>query len=581
MFENDHNLEERVIILRDKAAREGIDISDDVINFIAQKYSVPQALKGALINVSAFAARRRVPLTVDVARHVLEGTRLTSGEDAAQSQPVTTDISTEQPTEAETSGGHPLDNHATFAEPVIEHVAVPHEFDAPSFVQHSEPAISLEEDTEIDTLFQIGPAEESYEDILSSHTPEKAEDEALAEEPAEIAAHASTTSSDDESRASAEVTYAAYNLSTVWFVPVRTQRKKSLIQRVGTALERSGLQAVINEGDKVAIKVHFGEQGNTAFVSPLYVREVVRLVKEAGGKPFLTDANTLYSGMRDNAVDHLECAIHNGFSYATVEAPLIIADGLNSREGVDIALEGTKHFDTVRIGSAAVYADAMIVVSHVKGHGEAGFGGAFKNIGMGLGTRSAKQRMHSDIKPHVDESKCTRCKRCVSWCPAHCIEAGAEHDGRAFIRQEECIGCGECVAACAYGAININWDNDPADFQEKIVEHTLGALKGKEGKTIYLNFLMNITPECDCWSFSDAAIVPDIGVLASRDIVAIEQASYDMVTEATGNQHTCGAGMESGVDKFKAMHNIDVRVTMDYAESLGMGTRSYVLKEIG
>ena len=546
MFENDHNLEERVIILRDKAAREGIDVSDDVINFIAQKYSVPQALKGALINVSAFAARRKVPLTVDVARHVLDGTRLSTGE--------------ENTPEEEPSQARQFDERATFAEPEIEPASTPHSFDAPSFVQNVEPAVSLEEEIEVGTLFEIEPGEESYEDILGTH-----ED----------------ASSDEEVQAENEELFKSYDPSTVWFVPMRTQRKKSLIQRVGTALERSGLTAVINEGDKVAIKVHFGEQGNTAFVNPIYVREVVRLVKEAGGKPFLTDANTLYSGMRDNAVDHLECAIHNGFSYATVEAPLIIADGLDSRDGVDVPLSGTKHFDSVRIGSAAVHADAMIVISHVKGHGESGFGGAFKNIGMGLGTRSAKQRMHSDIKPHVEAAKCTRCKRCVNWCPVHCIEAGPEHDGRAFIREDECIGCGECVAACAYGAININWENDPSDFQEKIVEHTLGALKGKEDKTIYLNFLMNITPECDCWSFSDAAIVPDIGVLASRDIVAIEQASYDKVTAATGNPHTCGAGLESGTDKFKAMHNVDVRVTMDYAESLGMGTRSYVLKEIG
>lgn len=562
MFENDDNLEERIIILRDKAAREGIDIADDVINFIAQKYSVAQALKGALINVSAYAARRKVPLTIDVARHVLDGTKLTTAEppkeaqeQAPQADALFENSNAEKPQRA-------LDETATFAEPNLDIQPSSMQFDAPSFVANVEPAIALDEPTLSETLFEVAPAEESYEDILGRPQVE----------PAAVVEEASPFESHDNQ---------GYEASTVWFVPMRTQRKKSLIQRVGIALERSGLAAVINESDKVAIKVHFGEQGNTAFVSPIYVREVVRLVKEAGGKPFLTDANTLYSGMRDNAVDHLECAIHNGFSYATVEAPLIIADGLDSRDGVDIPLEGMKHFDSVRIGSAAVHADAMIVISHVKGHGEAGFGGAFKNIGMGLGTRSAKQRMHSDVKPHVDQSKCTSCKRCINWCPVHCIETDSNHEGRAFICQDDCIGCGECVAACAYGAIKINWENDPADFQEKIVEHAFGALKGKEDKTIYLNFLMNITPECDCWSFSDAAIVPDIGVLASRDIVAIEQASFDKVTEATGNPHTCGAGMEAGTDKFQAMHNIDVRMTMDYAESLGMGTRSYVLKEIG
>ena len=576
MFENEHNLEERVIILRDKAARESIDIADDVIDFIAQKYSVPQALKGALINVSAYAARRQMPITIELARHVLDGTRLAHlntseipvsqvapSQGASQGQEAGADESVSEPIQETRE----YDSRATFAEPELDVTPSTQQFDAPSFAQNAEPAISLTVDEVAGTLFEIAPSkEESYEEILGVDA-------------------AKTQPAQQESIFAGEkdegILGSNFEPATVWFVPMRTQRKKSLIERVGTAVERSGLTAVIDEGDKVAIKVHFGEKGNTGFVSPLYIREIVRLVKEAGGKPFLTDANTLYSGMRDNAVDHLTCAIQNGFSYATVEAPLIIADGLSGREGEDIEISGTKHFESVRIGSAAVHADAMIVVSHVKGHGEAGFGGAFKNVGMGLGTRSAKQRMHSAIKPRVDQEKCTRCKRCSQWCPAHCIEMGAIHNGKAFILEEECIGCGECVAACAYGAIKVNWDTDSSEFQEKIVEHTLGALKGKERKTIYVNFLTNITPECDCWSFSDAAIVPDIGILASRDIVAIDQASYDKVTKATGNALSVAEGMGAGTDKFMAMHNVDVNVTMEYAEKLGMGTRQYVIKEIG
>ena len=576
MFENEHNLEERVIILRDKAAREGINIGDDVIDFIAQKYSVPQALKGALINVSAYAARRQLPITIELARHVLDGTRLAhlspldnvidggaaEGDTSSNLAEVATHDTIASPDVQRT-----YDTVPTFAEPELDTPAVPHQFEAPSFVQNVNPVISMTPDEATGTLFEIAPnEEESYEEILGAETPQE---------------QASVGGESVSEKSNESLLSFNYEPATVWFVPMRTQRKKSLIERVGTAVERAGLTAVIDEGDKVAIKVHFGEKGNTGFVSPLYIREIVRLVKEAGGKPFLTDANTLYSGMRDNAVDHLTCAIQNGFSYATVEAPLIIADGLSGREGEDVEISGTKHFDSVRIGSAAVHADAMIVVSHVKGHGEAGFGGAFKNVGMGLGARSAKQRMHSAIKPHVDQDKCTRCKRCSQWCPVHCIDMGAIHNGKAFIREEECIGCGECVAACAYGAIKVNWDTNSSDFQEKIVEHTLGALKGKERKTIYVNFLTNITPECDCWSFSDAAIVPDIGILASRDIVAIDQASYDKVTKATGNALSVAEGMKAGTDKFLAMHNVDVNVTMHYAEELGMGTRQYVLKEIG
>ncbi|MBK5211631.1 MAG: DUF362 domain-containing protein [Coriobacteriia bacterium] len=362
---------------------------------------------------------------------------------------------------------------------------------------------------------------------------------------------------------------------------MRTERKRSLTERAGSALVRAGLGDVIAEGDKVAIKVHFGEKGNTAFVSPIYVREVVRLVKEAGGKPFLTDANTLYSGQRDNAIDHIECAIHNGFSYSTVEAPIIISDGIDGRDGIDIPIQGGKHFETVRLGSASVHADAMVVISHVKGHGEAGFGGAIKNVGMGLGTRAAKQRMHSVVKPNVVAEKCTRCGRCVQWCPVACIGIGPNHEDKAIIDSEACIGCGECVAACSHGAVNVEWGSDKNAFQERIVEHAYGLFTEKGNKMIYLNFLTDISPECDCWSFSDASIVPDIGILASRDIVAIEQASYDMVTEAVGSVGSVGEGLSAGVDKFHAIHEIDGQVAIAYAESLGMGTRNYSIKKIG
>ena len=186
--------------------------------------------------------------------------------------------------------------------------------------------------------------------------------------------------------------------STVYFAPVRSVKKRSMVARVGGLLERAGLAAAIETNDLVAVKLHFGEAGNTGFVQPIFVREVVARIKAHGGKPFLTDANTLYSGMRANAVDHLQCAIQNGFSYATVEAPIVIADGIDGQDAVDVPVDG-KHFDSVRIGAAAVRADAMVVITHVKGHEATGFGGALKNVGMGLGCRSAKQRMHSDFRP--------------------------------------------------------------------------------------------------------------------------------------------------------------------------------------
>jgi len=362
--------------------------------------------------------------------------------------------------------------------------------------------------------------------------------------------------------------------SKVYFAPMRSPMKKSMVTRVGGLLARAGLSSAIAEKDLVAVKLHFGEAGNTGFVHPIYVREIVRRIKAAGGKPFLTDANTLYSGQRANAVDHLECAIHNGFAYATVEAPLVIADGLDGRDAVDVPVKGL-HFESVRLGAAAVHADAMVVVTHVKGHEATGFGGALKNVGMGLGCRSAKQRMHADFKPEVTEAMCTACGRCVRWCPVSAISLAP--DRFAVIDYEVCYGCGECVAACPYGAIASQWKTDANMLQEKIVEHVAGALADKDGKVVYLSFVTAVSPDCDCWSFTDAPIVPDLGVLASTDIVAIEQASYDLVTQAVGLTGSLGEGHGAGVDKFAAITGVDGTRAIAYAEELGLGTRDYEL----
>lgn len=362
--------------------------------------------------------------------------------------------------------------------------------------------------------------------------------------------------------------------ATVYFAPMRSAMKRSMVARVGNLLARAGLGEAVAEGDLVAVKMHFGEQGNTGFVQPIYIREVVRRIREAGGKPFLTDANTLYRGERANAVDHLACAVHNGFSFATIDAPVVIADGLDGREAVEVPVAG-RHFESVRLGSAAVHADAMVVVTHVKGHEATGFGGALKNVGMGLGCRSAKQRMHADFRPEVTAETCTACARCVKWCPVRAIEIGPER--YAVIDYDLCYGCGECVAACPYGAIATQWKTDATMIQEKIVEHVAGALADKDGKVVYLSFVVAVSPDCDCWSFSDAPIVPDIGVLASTDIVAIEQAAYDLVTQVAGLPGSRGEGMEAGSDKFARVTGVDGTRAIAYAEEMGLGNRTYEL----
>ena len=354
-------------------------------------------------------------------------------------------------------------------------------------------------------------------------------------------------------------------MSTVYFANTSAKNKKSLLEKVEILAENAGIKNIIEKDELVAVKVHFGERGNTGFVSPIFVRRVVGKIKEAGGRPFVTDANTLYKGSRGNAVSHIETALQNGFSYTTVEAPIIISDGLNGHDYQEIKVNG-KHHKSVKISSAAASADALVVISHFKGHEMAGFGGALKNIGMGLGSPGAKQVMHSDAKPKVNLEACTACKRCVKWCPKDAITISE----RAEIDPSKCYSCGECTVSCISNAISIEWGGDPNATTERIVEHAAGTMKGKQEKSLFFNFLMNITPDCDCWGWSDSYIISDIGVLASTDPVAIDTASLDMVNKAAGK------------DIFKEISPAvpDNRAQLKYAQEMGIGSMKYELKKL-
>ncbi|MCL2024669.1 MAG: DUF362 domain-containing protein [Coriobacteriia bacterium] len=599
--------EEREIILRDKAAREGLTVPDEVIGYIAQHRYTDQALKSALINLSAYAYRKQQPITLSMAEYVLEGVRpsttataVVAEEDTIEETPETSETLSQYPMPSFLTGyGSTLSEELDAREaaavaptevPEYEHlndediaaltaVEPIHPAEVPELAEEfPEPPIAEPEPgpTEASTLFaENAELSAAYQEVVKLNEEDMLEEELEEDEhhPLHSPEHTLVgTQSQPEARPS-ELG------ADVYFAPMATEQKRSLVERAGAALERAGLAGVVSPGDFVAIKIHCGEAGNTAFVSPIYVRKVVQLVKELGGRPFLTDANTLYSGQRANAVDHTECALHNGFSYATVEAPFIVADGLHGRDFIDVRVDG-KHCPTVRIGSAAVEADAMVVISHVKGHGVAGFGGAVKNVGMGLGSRSAKQRMHSDVQPMVEAAKCTRCNRCVQWCPVQAITID-DSMGAARIDYSTCYGCGECVAACNTDAIAISLETDPNVMQEKMVEHAAGVARAKRNKMIYLSFLTNITPECDCWRYSDAPLVPDIGLMASRDMVAIDQAAYDLIVQAVGNVGSRAEDMGAGVDKFTKIHGTDGTRVISYGEEFGLGTRRYTLHEIG
>ncbi|MHB8779837.1 MAG: DUF362 domain-containing protein [Candidatus Geothermincolia bacterium] len=362
-------------------------------------------------------------------------------------------------------------------------------------------------------------------------------------------------------------------MSEVFFADMRTSAHRGMPSKMGLLFESAGLQDTIAKRDLVAIKAHFGERGGSSFVPGFYLRELVRKVKELGGKPFLTDANTLYVGGRANAVDHVLTAAGHGFDLAAIDAPIIIADGLTGGDFVEVAVSG-KHFARVKIASAAVHADVLLVVSHLTGHEVSGFGAALKNVGMGLGSRGGKQQMHSSVRPAIDEGRCNACGRCIRWCPGDAISI-RERDARsmAVIDEEACLGCGECTAMCVEGAISIRWGSEPDTVQERIAEYAAGVLAGKAGKIGFFNFLTQITPSCDCWDFSDAPIVPDIGILCSRDMVAVDQASWDLTTEAVALAGSRAAGAGAGVDKFTAMYPVSGEAQLRHAEWLGLGSR--------
>ncbi len=363
--------------------------------------------------------------------------------------------------------------------------------------------------------------------------------------------------------------------SAVYFADLRTKASENLVDKVKRLLEAVDLAAKVKERALVAVKLHFGEAGNTAYVRPVFVRKIVDTIREVGGCPFLTDANTLYVGSRSDSVAHLTTAIRNGFTSAVVDAPLIIADGLRGGNETAVTVN-LKRFKRVYIGSEIVSADAIVSVAHFKGHELSGFGGTIKNLGMGCASRKGKLAQHSSVSPKVSRKKCEGCEECVNYCAQEAISLV---DEKAKIDLKKCVGCGECIIICPNQAIQIQWDQAIPVFLENMVEYTAGVLKGKRDSAVFLNFITQVSPACDCYGHNDAPIVPDIGIVAASDPVAIDQASADLVNNAEGLKSSClTKNLEPGQDKFRALYpNVDWEIQLEYAEAIGLGTRAYDL----
>lgn len=367
-------------------------------------------------------------------------------------------------------------------------------------------------------------------------------------------------------------------MAKVYFTDLRTSPTRSLFSKIETLLDRAHIAKRIQKNDLVAIKLHFGEKGNIAYLRPVFLRAVADKVKALGARPFLTDSNTLYVGSRSNAISHLRTAIENGFDYSCVGCPVVIAGGLRGQTGTKVKIQG-EVLKEVPIVQEIVEADALIAVSHFKGHELSGFGGALKNLGMGCATRAGKLEQHSTVAPRINRETCKACSLCVQYCPANAIYAGKKF---AEIDQQKCIGCGECVVVCPSKAVEIQWDEDQCKFQQKIVEYAAGALHGKEKKSLFLNFLMQVGPSCDCYPNNDAPIVKDIGILGSIDPVAIDTASNDLVMAEEGLANTAlKKGLGKGEDKWRALYPaIDWNIQLDHGEKLNLGERAYMLVKV-
>lgn len=349
------------------------------------------------------------------------------------------------------------------------------------------------------------------------------------------------------------------------------------VSKINRLFESAGFGNIIRKEGLTAIKLHFGELGNDSYINPVFVRQVVDKVKSYGGKPFVTDSNTLYLGSRSNAVDHIETAILHGFDYSVVGAPVIIADGLSGSNTRKVPVK-KKHFKSAVISGDIATAESMIVLSHFKCHEVAGFGGAIKNLAMGCASAAGKQAQHN-ARPLITKAVCTGCGKCLTVCPKSAIKL---KNNKFSISKPECIGCFECMTVCPEKAIDIDWETEIPEFIERIVEYAAGAVYGKESRTAYMNFLTHITPDCDCVPWSDTPIVPDIGILASRDPVAIDAASYDLVNLQQGNTGSLlRQNQRKGADKFRGLReNTDAYQQVRYGEEIGLGSSDYELVQL-
>ncbi|MBQ8299635.1 MAG: DUF362 domain-containing protein [Clostridia bacterium] len=369
--------------------------------------------------------------------------------------------------------------------------------------------------------------------------------------------------------------------SKVYFTDFRARPGLNIPQKLKMLIKKAGIENIDFNNKFVAIKIHFGEPGNLAFLRPNYAKAVADVVRELGGRPFLTDANTLYVGRRKNALDHIDAAYENGFTPYSTGCQVIIADGLKGTDETLVPING-EYVKEAKIGRAVMDADIIISLNHFKGHEATGFGGAIKNLGMGCGSRAGKMEMHYSGKPVVKDSKCKKCKICAKIC-AHDAISYNESTGIAEIDHNKCVGCGRCIGMCNFDAISPANNSANDLLNKKMAEYALAVVKGRP--EFHINIICDVSPNCDCHSENDAPIVPNVGMLASFDSVAIDRASADLVNEQTAFMNSAlGENIERHVcekDNFHTNHpDTNWESQIEHGEKIGLGTSKYELIKV-
>jgi uncharacterized Fe-S center protein len=368
----------------------------------------------------------------------------------------------------------------------------------------------------------------------------------------------------------------------VYFTDFRTKANgDGLPTKLKKLIKKAGLADLDLDGKFVAIKMHFGEMGNISYLRPNYARAVVDVIKDLGGKPFLTDCNTLYPGSRKNALEHLYCAWENGFTPLTVGCPILIGDGLKGTDEVEIPVAGGEYVEKAKIGRAVMDADVFISLNHFKGHENAGFGGAIKNIGMGCGSRAGKCEQHISGQPTINEDLCRGCKKCMALCA---------NDGLIFdettkkmsVDKDHCLGCGRCIGACNFDAISFEDFHAPRLLNCKMAEYAKAVLDGRPH--FHISLVVDVSPNCDCHCENDAPILPNIGMFVSKDPLALDQACVDACMAATpmpGSQlydRMQRPDFHDHHDHFKnSTPESEWKSCLEHAEKIGLGTREYDL----